>query len=128
MPGQSLSVLPYFNIHLVYNTGAAFSFLADSGSWPQVVFMGMGLSLSFWMASQLYQGQVNDSLTCAVLALALGGTLGNLCDRILFGKVTDFIDFHIGNWHFATFNVADSVLCLSMGLWCWAAWRRKPAS
>lgn len=112
MLGQPVAVLPQLNFTLVYNHGAAFSFLADMGGWQRWFFTGLALAVSgvllVWLARlpNVWTAEV------AAINLILSGALGNLIDRVLEGKVTDFIDFYIGNWHYATFNVADIAISL----------------
>ena len=83
---QPVNVLPYFDWYLSYNTGAAFSFLADAGGWQR------------WF------------LTTLALALILGGALGNAIDRMLYGHVIDFIQVWLGSYPWPAFNVADSAI------------------
>ena len=124
-PGQILPVYPWLNFELFYNTGAAFSFLAQTdGGWSLSVLTGFNLIFSLVVIWQLATGRVQPGLARTALSLMLGGALGNLYDRFFYGKVTDFIDFHVGDWHFATFNLADSALCIGAALWLLANWRK----
>ena len=86
--GQPVEILPVFNMTLQYNRGAAFSFLSDAGGWQRWFFT----------------------------AVALGGAVGNLWDRLQFGHVVDFISLHYHDWYFPTFNVADSAVTVGAGL------------
>lgn len=101
-------VLPFFNLTLMYNTGAAFSFLAGAAGWQRwfftVLSLLIGIVLLIWM-TRLHSRQ---NLLAAALALILGGAIGNLIDRIVHGYVIDFIDVYYGPWHWPAFNVADS--------------------
>lgn len=100
----------WLNLILAHNTGAAFSFLGDAGGWQRWFFAVLAgvvsIALIIWL-TRLPKKVI--WLPCA-LALILGGAIGNLIDRIRFGYVVDFIDFHIGTWHFATFNIADAAI------------------
>ena len=105
----SVPVLPFFNFTLLHNTGAAFSFLAGAGGWQRWFFailaVGISVMLVKWLAS------IKDDKWLAVaIALVLGGALGNLYDRVLFGYVVDFLHFYWGNNHFPAFNLADSAI------------------
>ncbi|MBA2780582.1 signal peptidase II [Billgrantia kenyensis] len=105
--GQPVEVLPFFNLTLLHNTGAAFSFLADGAGWQRwffaVVAVGASIGLTFWM-SRL---KADEKLLGASLALIIGGALGNLYDRLVHGYVIDFLSFHAAGWYWPAFNVAD---------------------
>ncbi len=109
-PYRPVSLLPFFNLTLVYNTGAAFSLLADAGGWQRWFFLGLSavvsLALVVWIV-RLPRGQGRLALA---LALVLGGAVGNLIDRALYGHVIDFLDLHYGGWHWPAFNVADAAI------------------
>ena len=109
--GQSDTVTSFFNLVMVYNRGAAFSFLADQPGWQRYFFAGVSLLASLliiWMLKR-HSGQ---RLFCWAMSLILGGALGNLIDRIAYGYVIDFLDFHVGGFHWPAFNVADSAITL----------------
>lgn len=113
---QPLQVLPFLNLVLRYNQGAAFSFLSQAGGW-QVLFLSaisvvVIMVLSVWLLRLSYP----NSWTACALSLVIGGATGNLIDRIRFGMVIDFFDFHIGNWHYATFNTADSAIVVGIAM------------
>lgn len=118
--GEPVAVIPFLNLTLVYNYGAAFSFLADMGGWQRWFFSGLALvvggALLIWLA------KLPKVWTLEVVAinLILSGAVGNLIDRMVAGRVTDFIDFYIGTWHYATFNVAD--IAISAGAVLLIAW------
>ena len=109
---QPVPVLPFLNLTLTHNTGAAFSFLSDAGGWQRWFFVTLTLVISVvivvWM-TRLKEG--HRWLICA-LALVLGGALGNLWDRLAIGAVVDFIDVYYGTWHWPAFNLADSAICI----------------
>jgi signal peptidase II len=100
-----------FRLTHLENTGAAFSLFADSpGPWPGrllVLFSFIALVVIFVL---LWRNGTEINVTTVSLALFLGGTLGNLCDRLLRGRVTDFLDFYVGPHHWPPFNVADSAI------------------
>ena len=109
--GEVHEVTPFFNLVLVHNTGAAFSFLAGAGGWQRWFFMFVTAVVSIailWMLRR-HHGQ---RLLAAALALVLGGALGNLWDRMIAGHVVDFLDFNIGTYHWPSFNVADSAIVI----------------
>ena len=107
-----LVLLPFFNLTLAFNPGASFSFLGNAGGWQ--VYLFSGLSFLVALALLIWLGRVprSDRLMAAALSLIIGGALGNLIDRLHYGFVIDFFDFHLGGWHFAIFNVADSAICV----------------
>ena len=96
------------NLTLVYNEGAAFSFLSDAGGWQRWFFTIIASVVSVLLVVWLARTPRNDWRTALPLALILGGAVGNLIDRMRFGHVVDFIDVHYGSWSFPAFNVADS--------------------
>ena len=107
---QPVPVMPYLNMTLFYNEGAAFSFLADMGGWQRWFLSALAIGISGFLIYWLKTLPARWTTEVIALNLVLGGAIGNVIDRILFGKVTDFIDFYIGNWHYATFNVADMAI------------------
>mgnify|MGYP005750377741 FL=1 len=105
--GEPLAVMPHFNLTLVYNYGAAFSFLADMGGWQRWFFAVLAIAVSAGLVVWLSRLPAKPTFEVIGLHLILAGAIGNLIDRVLFGKVTDFLDFYYGSWHYATFNIAD---------------------
>ncbi|WP_350296000.1 signal peptidase II [Limnohabitans sp. Rim8] len=109
--GDSLPLSSFFNLVRVHNSGAAFSFLAQAGGWQRWFFTGLGsvaALLMIWMLTQ-HAGQ---RLFGFAIACVLGGAVGNVIDRVLYGYVVDFLDFHYAGIHFPAFNVADSAITL----------------
>lgn len=104
---------------LVYNQGAAFSFLSDAGGWQRWFFSIFAvlaiIGLAIYLFSILKKG-LNETLRPLGIALIIGGALGNLIDRVLFGHVVDFISVHYQNWYWPAFNFAD--ICISFGVAC----------
>lgn len=121
--GQSETITPYFNLVMVYNEGAAFSFLANSGGWQRWFFSGLALVVSLVIMWMLHRN-ATQRLFCWALTLILGGAVGNLIDRLLYGHVIDFLDFHIGTLHWPAFNVADSAITLGAALFVLDEFRR----
>ncbi len=123
--GESLTVLGVFNLVLAHNTGAAFSMLNDAGGWQRWMFSAIAVVASVWIV-WLLRKHHQQKLFCLALALILGGALGNLMDRIAYGYVVDFLDFHWGNQHFPAFNVADSAITCGAVLMLWDSLTHKP--
>lgn len=109
--GEFREVLPFFNLTLAYNPGAAFSFLADAGGWQRWFFVGVGVFATVLILGWLLSLR-NNRVLAGGLSLILGGALGNLHDRLLHGHVVDFLDFHWAGNHFPAFNIADSAITL----------------
>ena len=104
--GERLPVTGFFNIVLVYNTGAAFSFLSDAAGWQRYVLIAIAIAAAALIAGLLAQSTARGLYRWA-LVLILGGALGNLWDRITMGEVVDFLDFYVAGWHWPAFNAAD---------------------
>lgn len=116
--GESLVVTPFFNLTLLFNTGASFSFLADAGGWQRWFFIVLALAVSVWLVLLLRQ-HAGERAMAASLALILGGAVGNVIDRIRLGAVTDFLHFHWHEHYFPAFNVADSCITVGVILMIW---------
>jgi len=110
--GDRLNVLPFFDFTLLYNRGAAFSFLADQAGWQRWFFTVLGLGASAFMLWMMHKNRSQTRLLLA-LALILSGALGNVIDRVAYGHVIDFLLFYWKNWYYPAFNVADS--CITLG-------------
>jgi len=113
---EVLRVWPVFNLTLVYNTGAAFSFLSDAGGWQRWFFVAVGVVVSAILVVWLTRLQARERLTALGLAFIIGGAVGNLIDRILLGKVVDFLQWHWHDWYWPSFNLADSAITLGVVL------------
>ncbi len=121
--GQSEAITSYFNLVMVYNKGAAFSFLSDQPGWQRYFFTAVSVIASLFILWMLKRNPT-QRLFCWALALILGGAIGNLIDRIAYGQVTDFLDLHVGGWHWPAFNVADSAITLGAILFVLDEFRR----
>lgn len=109
----SQPVTGFFNLVHVWNTGAAFSFLADAGGWQRFLFLAIALLVSAWLFWVLRRPL--PMLERLAYSLILGGALGNGLDRGLRGYVVDFLDFHWQGWHWPAFNIADvGIVCGAM--------------
>jgi len=115
---ESLAITSFFNLVLVMNPGASFSFLADAGGWQKWFFIVLALGISAWLV-MLIRRHAAEKLMPTSLALVLGGALGNVIDRIRFVAVVDFLDFHVAGWHWPAFNVADSTISIGVVLLLW---------
>jgi signal peptidase II len=113
---ESIPLVPYFNLTYVHNTGAAFSFLAQAGGWQRWLFAGLAVVMSSIIAVWLLRLQKHETLMAAALSLVLGGAIGNLIDRVAYGYVIDFLDVYYQDWHWPAFNIADSAICVGVGL------------
>jgi signal peptidase II len=113
---DSIALLPFFNLTYVHNTGAAFSFLSEAGGWQRWLFAGLAVVMSSAIGIWLSRLQKHETLMALALSLVLGGAIGNLIDRIAYGYVIDFLDVYYQTWHWPAFNVADSAICVGVGL------------
>lgn len=113
---ERLEVFPHFNLTLAYNSGAAFSFLADAGGWQRWFFTAVAVVASILILVWLARLTKAETLQGIALALILGGALGNFYDRLVLGHVVDFLDFYWGNYHFPAFNIADTAITIGAGL------------
>ena len=120
--GEVREVLPFFNLVLMHNSGAAFSFLAGAGGWQRWFFTTVSVVISVAILLMLKRSYGNR-LLAAALALVLGGALGNLYDRVSLGYVVDFIMLHAGGHAWPAFNVADSAISVGVVLLVWDSLR-----
>ena len=101
---ESLPVTSFFNLTLVYNTGAAFSFLADAGGWQRWFFLILALVICTYLVYWLLQMKKDQLLLPFAIAMIIGGAIGNVVDRMLHGHVIDFLDFYYQQWHWPAFR------------------------
>ena len=104
---RPVEVLPFFNLTLLHNTGAAFSFLADHPGWQRWFFAAIAVAATVGLTIWMRRLRADEKMLGAALALVIGGALGNLHDRLLHGYVVDFLSFHAAGWYYPAFNVAD---------------------
>lgn len=123
--GETVTVAPFFDWVFVFNRGAAFSFLADQPGWQRWFFTLLALGVAGWIAWMLRRHR-QEPLLCLALSLIMGGALGNAVDRMRFGAVVDFLQFHWAGWYFPAFNVADCAISVGAVLLAWEQIRRKP--
>jgi signal peptidase II len=113
---DSIELLPFFNLVLTYNKGAAFSFLADAGGWQRIFFVVLTVVVLVVLLRWLWSLKERTGVLPVALSLVIGGAIGNLIDRIATGLVVDFLDFHYAGWHWPAFNVADSAIFVGVAL------------
>jgi signal peptidase II len=117
-PGETREVTSFFNMVLMYNTGAAFSFLANAGGWQRWFFTVVTVVISAVIVYMLRR-QHGERTVAFALALVLGGALGNLYDRVTLGHVVDFIQLHAAGYYWPAFNVADSAISVGVAILIW---------
>ncbi len=125
---QTIELNSFFQLTYLRNTGAAFSFLSDAGGWQRWFFVGLALVVSVVIAVWVARLPANDKWMAISLTLILGGALGNVIDRILYGYVIDFIDVFYGDWHWPAFNVADSAICIGVVMMLCDSFRKETGS
>ena len=113
--GETREITPFFNLVLAHNTGAAFSFLAHHDGWQRYFFIVIAL---FAVVFCIYyiKRHLSEKLLCLSLSLVMAGAFGNVIDRIIYGYVVDFLDFHYQFWHWPAFNIADTAIVIGAGL------------
>ena len=125
-PYQPVPLAPLLNFTLMYNEGAAFSFLSDAGGWQRWFLAGFALVMSVVLVIWLLRLGSGERLLAAALSLVTGGAVGNLIDRIHTGRVVDFIDVYVRDWHWPAFNVADSAITIGVVLLFLSSFREGP--
>lgn len=114
--GEEKFITSFFNLVLAYNKGAAFSFLHNAGGWQRYFFTGIGIAAAAYII-YLLKKHGGQRMFSWALSLVLGGAIGNVIDRLLYGHVIDFLDFHWAGWgHFPAFNIADAAICIGAAL------------
>jgi len=112
--GQHENVTSFFNVVLIYNRGMSFGLFNGGGGLNALLFSLVAAAivtvLIYWLS------RVESSLLAVAIGLIIGGAIGNVIDRIRFGAVVDFLDFHTGLWHWPAFNVADSAICVGVAV------------
>ena len=116
--GEMIPVTGFFDLVLVYNTGAAFSFLAEHSGWQRWFFTVLALAISAWLLALMHHHRP-EKLLPAAFALIIGGALGNVYDRIVHGAVVDFLHFHYAGWSWPAFNLADSAITVGVVMMLW---------
>ncbi len=109
---KPLAVMPMFNLTLMHNPGAAFSFLSDAGGWQRWFFTIIAIGVSIFLVFWLKRLTDKQKLQVIALAMILGGAVGNVIDRIWLGYVVDFIQVYYDKWYWPAFNIADSAITI----------------
>jgi len=122
---EAIPLTGFFNLVRAHNPGAAFSLFADQPGWQRGFFIAVALVASGFILHLLRKTR-GRTLFCVALALILGGAVGNLIDRVLYGYVIDFLDFYVGRWHWPVFNVADSAITVGAVLLVLDSLRKEP--
>lgn len=123
--GEHVPVTGFFDLVLVYNPGAAFSFLADQAGWQRWFFALLAVVVVVWLVALTWRHRREVRLPLA-FSFIVGGAVGNLLDRLLHGAVVDFLYFHVQRYYWPAFNLADSAITLGVGLMLWAQFRHRP--
>ena len=125
---QTIELVPYFQLTYMRNQGAAFSFLSGAGGWQRWFFIGLAIVASVFIFIWLRKLDTSRRREAVAWALVLGGALGNLIDRILYGYVIDFLDVYVGDWHWPAFNVADSAITVGVALLLLDSFKAPPVA
>ena len=124
-PSSSVELISVLDLVLAYNTGAAFSILSTAGGWQRWLFIGLALMVCAFIIHWLRDLPRAARWIPLALSLVLGGAVGNVIDRVRTGAVVDFIDFHVNDWHWPAFNIADSAICVGAALLVLGSFRRE---
>ena len=112
--GEHENITSFFNIVLIYNRGMSFGLFNGAGGLNALLFSLVAAAivtvLIYWLS------RVESPLLAVAIGLIIGGAIGNVIDRIRLGAVVDFLDFHVGSWHWPAFNVADSAICIGVAV------------
>ena len=117
--GEPLAVFPSFNLTLLYNRGAAFSFLSEASGWQRWFFVVVSAGAAIFLTLWLRRLKSDQTLLAIALALVLGGAVGNLIDRLWLGYVVDFIQVYYREFYWPAFNIADSAISVGAALLIW---------
>ncbi|NQZ54547.1 MAG: signal peptidase II [Piscirickettsiaceae bacterium] len=124
---ETVAVIPYFNLTMAHNTGAAFSFLANAGGWQRWFFVGLAVLISIGLLIWI-QKLAKTNIEAMSVSLILGGAIGNVIDRVYFGYVIDFLDVYYGSYHWPAFNIADAAIVVGAILLIIDSFRAQPKS
>lgn len=109
-PPRAIEVTSYFNVVLAWNRGVSFGMFSSANEYGPYLLTGLALAIVLALGIWLYKAETR--ITALALGLIIGGALGNVIDRVQFGAVVDFLDFHVMGYHWPAFNVADSGICI----------------
>jgi signal peptidase II len=124
VPPRIIPVTSFFDLVLVHNRGASFGIFSDAPGWASVALIVFAILISVALAIWMWRAQ--ETLLAVALAMVIGGAIGNVIDRIRFGAVVDFLDFHVGGWHWPAFNIADSAITVGVILLILDSLKSKP--
>ncbi len=113
-PPRVVDVWPFFSVVMVWNRGVTFGFLDETPFWGQWAFVGLALAIVAVLL--LWLRRVETKWRAAAIGLIIGGALGNVIDRVNYGAVADFLDFHVTGYHWPAFNIADSAITLGVAI------------
>lgn len=121
-----IELTSFFNLVMVWNRGVSFGLFSNHDGEGAVYLTLLALVLSLMLGVWLWRCQ--DRFVSIALGLVIGGALGNALDRVRFGAVADFFDFHVSGWHYPAFNIADSAIFIGVCLLLWDSFFRKGPS
>ncbi len=119
-PPQTIVVTSFFNLVLTWNRGVSFGLLYHQHDYMPYVLSAVAFIICAWLGRWLLR--VENLMVALALGLVLGGAIGNVVDRLRFGAVVDFLDFHVANWHWPSFNLADTCIVVGVGLLLLDGW------
>jgi len=122
---QSIPVFPGFSITYAHNYGAAFSFLSDAGGWQRWFFAVLAAVISIGLIVWIKRLKPEETLLAVSLSLVLGGAIGNLIDRVIYGYVIDFLDVYYQSYHWPVFNIADSAITVGVAFMLYESFMQK---
>lgn len=124
---ESVRLLPFLNFTSARNEGIAFSYFDYGTNYNRWMLIAVTFVICIFLLGWLFRLNTTQKLTAIALALIIGGAAGNFVDRLVFGYVRDFVDFFIGQWHFAIFNLADSAISIGACLLIIDVLKQQPA-
>ncbi|KZD12130.1 signal peptidase II [Oceanibaculum pacificum] len=125
-PPRILTLTPFFNLTPVWNRGVSFGLLSSHQDWMPYILSAVALAISIGML--VWLRRATPGLLALALGLVIGGAIGNVIDRLRYGAVVDFLDFHISGYHWPAFNIADAAICVGVLLILWyELFQAKPA-
>ena len=113
-PGDHIVLTPFFNLALTWNRGMSFGLFNSDASLNTIIFTALAAIVVAWLV--LWLRRVENPILASGIGLVIGGAIGNVIDRLLRGAVVDFLDFHLAQWHFYVFNIADSAISIGVAL------------
>ena len=123
--GERVNIIPdFFDLTLVFNPGAAFSFLSNQNGWQKYFFLILAVVVSFYLIYAVFKKHFGQLGSIGSMMI-VGGAIGNVIDRLIHGQVVDFLLFYLGNHYYPAFNIADSFICIGAGLILMESFRKK---